>query len=155
MNKNVVLGAMALIASVLLSGCANYGTITPTSAQDQTIDTLTKNWMDYTVYWTGLDTGEPTAIMFDPKSDGKALTGDRWYKVESQESLLKMIGSLKFNELYYPYLWRMVGPDGQLYGYIYTGYTHFAMKMVNEKTMMVYGIPATLRGEDREFFSTD
>jgi hypothetical protein len=154
MNKNVAFGATVLVASLIIYGCANYGTITPTVAQDVTIDTLTKDWMNYTVYWTGLDVGEPTGIMFDPKTDGKALTGagDRWYKVESQESLSKMIGWLKFNTLYYPYIWRVVGPDGQFYGYVYTGYTHFAMKVVDEKTMLVYGIPATLRGEDRQFF---
>ena len=152
MNKNVGYGAILLIALVLISGCANYGTISPTQAQDVTIDTLTKNWMNYTVYWTGLNTGEPTGIMFDPKGDGKALTGEHWYKVESQESLLKMIGWLKFNTLYYPYVWKVVGPDGQFYGYVYTGYTHFAMKVVDQKTMLVYGLPPTLRGEDRELF---
>ena len=154
MNKNVAFGAIVLIASVLISGCANYGTIAPTPAQDVTIDSLTQNWMDYTVSFTGLDTGEPTAIMFDPKSDGKALTGegDRWYNVESQEALSKMVMWLKFNTQYYPYVWKVVGPDGQFYGYVYTGYTRFAMKAVDEKTMLVYGIPATLRGEDRHLF---
>jgi hypothetical protein len=152
MNRNLAFGEIILIAAVLISGCSNYGTITSTPSQDMTIDTLTKNWMNYTVNWTGLDTGEPTGIMFDPKADGKALTGDRWYNVESQESLSKMIGWLKFNMLYYPYVWRVVGPDGQFYGYVYTGYPHFTMKLVDEKTMLVYGIPATLRGEDRRFF---
>ena len=155
MNKNVAFGAILLVAAVLVYGCANYGTLRPTAAQDVTIDNLTKEWMNYTVYWTGLDIAEPTGIMFDPKTDGKALTGDRWYKVESQESLSKMIGWLKFNLQYYPYAWRVVGPDGQFYGYVYTGYTHFTMKLVDEKTMLVYGIPATLRGEDRQLFSRD
>ena len=157
MSKNVAFGAIVLIASILISGCANYGTITSTAAQDVTIDTLAKDWMNYTVYFTGLDTGEPTGIIFDPKMDGKALTGagDRWYKVESQESLSKMIMWLKFNMQYYPYVWRVVGPDRQFYGYVYTGYTHFVMKVVDEKTMLVYGLPPTLRGEDRQLFNKD
>ena len=149
MNKNGLPGANALIASVMLSGFASYGSIRPTQAQDQTIETLTKQWMDYTVCWTGLNEGEPTAIVFDPRAEGRSLTGDRWYKVESQESLSKMIDWLKFNHLYYPHLWRIVGSDGQFFGYIYTGYRQFAMKLVDEKTMKVYGIPATLRGESR------
>ena len=155
MKKNVALWAMVLVVAALLYGCANYGTLRPTAAQDVTIDSLAKNWQNYSVYWTGLDIGEPTGIMFDPKTDDKALTGERWYRVESEESLSKMIMWLKFNKDYYPFLWRMVGPDGQSYGYVYTGYTHFAMKLVDEKTMLVYGLPPTLRGEDRMFFEKD
>jgi hypothetical protein len=155
MKKNVIFGVIFLVASVLVYGCTNYGTLRSTAAQDVTIDTLSNNWEDYTVYWTGLDIGEPTGIMFDPRKDNKALAGERWYRVESQESLSKMIGWLKFNTKYYPYLWDMVGPEGQSYGYVYTGYTHFAMKLADEKTMLVYGLPPTLRGEDRKMFSTD
>ncbi len=44
MNKHVAIGAIVLIASIFVSGCANYGTISSTRAQDVTIDTLTKNW---------------------------------------------------------------------------------------------------------------
>jgi hypothetical protein len=155
MKKKIIFGAILLVASVLVYGCANYGTLRSTAAQDMTIDMLVKNWQDYTIYWTGIDIGEPTGIMFDPKKDGQALAGERWYRVESQESLSKMIGWLKFNTTYYPFLWAMIGPDGRSYGYVYTGYTHFAMKLVDDKTMLVYGMPPTLRGEDRQLFSTD
>jgi len=152
MKKNLALCAMVLVVAALLYGCANYGTLRPIAAPDVTIDSLAKDWQNYSVYWTGLDIGEPTGIMFDPKGDDKALTGEHWYRVESEESLSKMITWLRFNTLYYPYLWRMVGPDGQSYGYVYTGYTNFAMKLVDEKTMLVYGLPPTLRGGDRMFF---
>ena len=152
MNTRYAFGAIILVAAVLVYGCANYGTLRPTAAQDVTIDTLTKDWMNYTVSMTGIDIGEPTGIFFDPKTDGKAITGDHWYRVETEESLSKMVGWLKFNKLYYPYVWRMVGPDGQFYGYAYTGYTRFTMKMVDEKTMLVYGLPPTLRGEGRGSF---
>ncbi len=149
MIRKFSIGLILLAASVFIFGCASFGILRPIKADDVTIETLTKNWTNYTVYWTGIDIGEPTGIVFDPKADDKALTGsgDRWFKVESEESLAKMIGWMKFNKLYYPYLWAMVGPDGQLYGYVYTGYTRFAMKLVDDKTMLVYGVPATLRGE--------
>jgi len=142
-------GLILLVASVFIVGCATFGVLRPIKAEDVTIETLTKNWTNYSVYMTGLDMGEPTGIMFDPKADDKALTGDsdRWYKVESEESLSKMVGWMKFNKLYYPFLWAMVGSDGQLYGYIYTGSKRVSMKLVEDKTMLVYGVPATLRGE--------
>jgi hypothetical protein len=146
MNTRSAFGLIFLVSAVLVYGCANYGTLTPTAARDVAIDNLTKDWINYTVYWTGLDIDEPTGIMFDPKTDGKALTGDHWYRVENEESLSKVVGWLKLNKLYYPFLWRMVGPDGQFYGYVYTGYTRLAMKLVDDKTMLVYGLPPTLRG---------
>ena len=156
MDRKLVLGSVLLVASVFLFGCTGFGVLRPIQAQDVTIDNLVKNWTNYTVYWTGIDIGEPTGIMFDPKADDKALTGDgeRWFRVESQESLRKMIGWMQFNQLYYPFLWAMVGPDGQTYGYVYTGYTRFAMKLVDDKTMLVYGVPATLRGEGGYSFPT-
>jgi hypothetical protein len=150
MKTRFAFGLMLLAASVFLFGCAGYGVLRPIKAEDVTIDSLVKNWTNYTVYWTGIDIGEPTGIMFDPKADDKALTGDgeRWFKVDSQESLHRMVGWMKFNDLYYPYLWAMVGPEGQTYGYIYTGSKRVAMKLVEDnKTMLVYGVPATLRGE--------
>jgi hypothetical protein len=149
MKTRFAFGLILLAASVFLFGCAGYGVLSPTKTDSVTIESLTKNWTNYTVYWTGIDIGETTGIMFDLKADDKALTGsgDRWFKVESEESLTKMVGWMKFNTLYYPSLWAMVGPDGQLYGYIYTGSKRVSMKMVEDKTMLVYGVPATLRGE--------
>ena len=154
MKGHTSYGAVILFAFVFLFGCANYGTVKPTSTQEVTVESLMKNWMNYTVYWTGLNEGEPTAIMFDPNGDGKTLMGaaNRWYKVESRESLSNMVDWLKFNRLYYPYVWKVVGHGGQLYGYVYTGYTQFVMKAVNDNTMMVYRMPTTLRGEDRRLF---
>jgi len=148
MKTRFALSLILLVASVFIFGCANFGILTPIKSNDVTIETLTKNWTNYTVYWTGIDIGEPTGIMFDPKADDKALTGsgERWFKVESEESLSKMVGWMKFNKLYYPFLWAMAGPDGEVYGYVYTGSTRFAMKLVEDKTMLVYGVPATLRG---------
>jgi hypothetical protein len=40
-----------------------------------TIDTLVNNRKDYDVTWSGLSVGEPTALMFDPKGDGRRLAG--------------------------------------------------------------------------------
>ena len=151
MKRYILAGVMIAVASVFFYGCADYGSIKPTTLQEVTIETLVKNWMNYKVYMTGLDINEPTALIFVPKNDGRAIISDRFYNVVSEESLLKMVVWLKTNDLYYPYVWRAVGPDGQFFGYVYTGYTHFILKMVDEKTMLLYGMPATLRGEDRGF----
>lgn len=139
-----IIGVLGVLAAAY--GCANYGLI-KAAGNEMTIQTLVNNWQDYDVSWTGLSVGEPTALMFDPKG-GKKLVGDIWHKVESKQSLLAFIGSLQANQLYYPIVWRMVGPDGEFYGYLYSGWKHTVLKPVDKTTVRVYGVPAVLRGEE-------
>jgi hypothetical protein len=131
-------------------GCANYGAIKP-AGNEMTIETLVDNWKDYDVSWTGLSLGEPTALMFDLKGDGKKLVGDIWHPVETKQALLDFISWLRANQTYYPSVWRIVGPGGQTYGYLYSGWNRTVVKPMNETEVWVYGIPPTLRGEDRNF----
>jgi hypothetical protein len=147
------MASLTIMLAVLLAayGCAKYGVIRPAGGNEMTIETLVNNWQDYDVSWTGLSLGEPTALMFDLKGDGKKLVGDIWHPVESKESVLAFISSLQANQIYYPIVWRILGPDGQFYGYLYSGWNHTVVKPMNETTVWVYGIPATLRGEDRNF----
>jgi hypothetical protein len=143
---------VTVMLAVLIAayGCANYGAIKP-AYNEMTIEMLLNNWKDYDVSWTGLSVGEPTALMFDPKDDGKKLVGDIWHPVESKEALVGFVSWLKANQVYYPFVWRILGPDGQFYGYLYSGCKYAVVKPMNETTVWVYGIPATLRGEDRNF----
>jgi hypothetical protein len=142
--------AVMLAVLVAAYGCANYGAIKP-AHNEMTIEMLLNNWKDFDVSWTGLSLAEPTALMFDPKGNGKKLVGDIWHPVESKQSLIDFVGWLKANQTYYPSVWRILGPDGQFYGYLYTGCRLAAVKPVNKTTVWVYGIPPTLRGEDRDF----
>ena len=135
-------------------GCANYGAV-KTAGHEMTLETLVNNWEDYTVSWTGLSRGEPTALMFDPKGGDTKLVGDHWYRVESKEALAELITRLKENDVYYPIVWRMIGPDGQFYGYLYSGWRRTVVKPVDEKTVLVYGVPATLRPSDRSMIPFD
>jgi hypothetical protein len=146
---------MRLMASVIAMlsvivagwGCANYGAIRP-AGNEMTTETLANNWKDYDVTWTGLSLAEPTAIMFDAKGDGKKLVGDAWHQVESKGSLSAFIGSLEDNHLFYPSVWKILAPDGRVYGYLYSGWSRPVVKPMNETTVWVYGIPPALRGEE-------
>ena len=150
------MASITIMLGVLLAayGCANYGAIKPADNK-MSIETLVKNWKDYDVSWTGLSLAEPTALMFDPKGDGKKLVGDIWHPVESKESLLDFISWLKTNQAYYPFVWRILGPDGQFYGYLYSGWSRAVVKPIDETRVWVYGIPPTLRGEDRSLMFKD
>jgi hypothetical protein len=143
------MASVTVMLAVLVAayGCANYGVIRP-AGNEMPIETLVNNWEDYDVSWTGLSLGEPTALMFDAKGDGKKLVGDIWHKGESKESLLAFVSSLQANQIFYPFVSRILGSDGQFYGYLYSGWRRTVVKPMDETTVWVYGIPATLRGEE-------
>jgi hypothetical protein len=143
-----IIGVLGVLAAAY--GCANYGHISA-AGNEMTIQTLVNNWKDYDVSWTGLSVGEPTALLFEPKG-GKKLVGDTWNKVETRQSLLAFVSSLQDNKIYYPVVWRMLGPDGEFYGYLYSGWKHAVVKPMDQTTVRVYGIPATLRGEESTGF---
>jgi hypothetical protein len=151
--KRMTLVIVMIMVLIFASGCANYGLIRPAD-NEMNIETLVKNWKDYDVSWTGLSLGEPTALMFDPRGNGKKLVGSIWYKVESKKDLLSIVSWLKTNQLYYPLVWTMRAPDGELYGYLYTGWERTVVKPLDKSTIWVYGIPATLRGDEEKGFPT-
>jgi hypothetical protein len=140
-----VIAVLAVLAAAY--GCANYGLI-KAAGNEMTIQTLVNNWKDYDVSWTGLSVGEPTALMFDPRGSWKRLEGEIWHKVESEQALLAFIGSLQANQIYYPIVWSIVGPDGEFYGYLYSGWKHTVVKSLDKTTVQVNGIPPVLRGEE-------
>lgn len=113
-----------------------------------TLQELQKNWSDYTVYYTGLSDDTPTALLFDPKNDDKNLTGKRWEKVESKESLATMIQFIKDYVNYDPKLYAIVGPDHQVYGYVFSPTNEVFMKVEKGKTIYVYDVESPLYRND-------
>lgn len=91
--------------------------------------------------------------MFDPKKDSKMLTpSDRWTRVEGRESVTEVIRWLQVHNHpnYYLRLYKILGPDDQLYGYLFTGWHHVVFKVVDERTLFVYGLP-----DPPHYFGTD
>ena len=50
-----------------------------------TLTELRENWEEYTIYYSFRSDSRPSAIMFNPKNNGKKLVGDNWYKIEDQK----------------------------------------------------------------------
>lgn len=146
-RKLIISWTLGLVFAFLISGCAGYGKLRPLSGQDRavSIEVLEKNWRDYAVYWTGLSVQEPSGIMFDPQSDGRSLVNDKWKKVEDEKFLAEIISWMKINRDYPPWVWKILGPDDQFYGYMYTGWQFGLIKEVDEKTLHVYDLPAPMR----------
>ncbi len=100
-----------------------------------------ENWQDYKVYWNGGPTvSQAVAILFDPKADDLTLAVDKfWSKVDDGKSLSGLVGWMK-DEGKYPHVMRVVGPNKQLFGYVYTFNESMSLNVVNEKEMFVDAI---------------
>jgi hypothetical protein len=134
----------------LISGCSwlkGYGKIRLQSGPEKmTVEQLEDNWSEYHVYYAGhyggLSIKHPSAVMFDPKNDSSRLVTGKWTKVEDKDTLSKLISSIQSQKaMYYPRIWRILGPDDQLYGYLFTALDQVFVKVVDEKTMYVYNLP--------------
>ena len=137
---------IALIISSCASWQQNYGKlrILPKGQNEVTIQDLIDNWKDYNIYYSdkydGFDARSPLGIMFDPKNNDTVLVGDRWKKVEDQETLIEMTQWIYPTTQYEPWLNEIIGPDGRFYGYLYFSYGFATLKVVDDNTIYVFNL---------------
>jgi len=148
-KERIYLGLIGFVALLLFGGCATLRSggvagVTGPSGQTVTLRELQKNRNDYNIYYAGISDDTPTALLFDPKNDDKNLTGKRWEKVEDKESLSSMITFIKNYVNFDPKLYAIVGPDHQVYGYVFSPTNEVYMKVEDRKTIYVYDVESPL-----------
>ena len=151
-GKNLYLTFIVFVLIFLISGClSNYGKLRQQSRDVDrvTIQYLEENWNDYIIYYAGyygsLSINHPSAVMFDPRNDKKELVGDKWTMVKDERTLSELINSIHSQQPaggLYPRLWKIVGPDQQFYGYLFTAWDHAVTKVINDTKMWVYDLPS-------------
>jgi hypothetical protein len=147
-TNHVTYSVIILVMSVfLLSGCAwlkGYGKVRLATeyGDGMTIQKLQENWTHYYVSYAGISVSNPAGIMFDPKDDGRKLVGDRWTRVEDGKTISEIISWIKTYIQFYPRLHVILGPDNQLFGYIYYawGYDYVVTKVIDDHTLYVYDL---------------
>jgi hypothetical protein len=144
--KKVVVVVPLISLLVMVAGCASYGKLRLQSGPGETMTTqqLKENWEKYRILATGLHMGVPSAIIFDRKDDGREIIGERWWELKDYKSLSETIDRIQAQgpmAQYYPRLWKMLGPDDHLYGYMFTAWDHATMTTGDDKTMWVRDIP--------------
>jgi hypothetical protein len=148
-KKYIYMSFLTLITLSVFSACAwlgSFGKIKrqPGDERRMTTDELIGNWRNYSIAFAGGTMEYPSAVMFDPKNDGKKIIYDKWRTVEDQKTLIDLIGWIRIQEDYGPYgpkLYRILGPDNKQYGYIYTAWDHVLLKGVDEKTLWIEDLP--------------
>lgn len=128
--------------TTLTSGCSTtqqYGKLgyAQTTDPKMTLEELVENWKDYHIYYSGVWEGYVYGVMFDPKNDGRELVGHEWWApVETQEDLSQMIRLIYAFQLE-PQLWKILSPDNQLHGYIFTLKHPVIVKVIDDQTLWV------------------
>jgi hypothetical protein len=133
---------MGLILLMLVAGCGagqNYGKSVAASMgpDPMTIETLIENWQDYHIYYTGLSEQQPTGVAFDMKNDDKILDCSAWTKIEDKKTLTYVLGMMKTFMTGAQKLFKILGPDDQLYGYVYTPLDGARTKVTAPNTLHV------------------
>lgn len=152
-KKSIHLALMTVVLMYIISGCSGYGKLGLQSrySDDVTIEKLQEDLTDYTIYYAGYAVNNPSGIIFDPKNDNKVLMpSDRWTKLDDKDSIIEVISWIKTQDssYYYPRLYRILGPDDQFYGYLYSAWDHLLTKAIDDKTLWVYDLPDPPHYED-------
>lgn len=134
------------LAFILIAGCAGYAGVVslPPSQAKITIQKIMAKTEDYNIYYSGYDVNNLAGVLFDPQNDGRTLLpSDRWIKAEGQATVAGLISWIRINDYpdYYPALHKIVGPDNEFYGYVYTGWRQIVAKVLEDKTLYVYDLP--------------
>jgi hypothetical protein len=132
----------ALFLMLLHSGCVvteNYGKLAMQQGGSRlTPEDLAQTWDRYNVYYAGYSPENPFAMIFDPKGDDKILHVHRfWDPVKDEKTLreaMKWLGVRKERD---PYIYRILSPKGDFYGYMYTGLSHVTIKVISDHTLFV------------------
>ena len=147
-KREICLAFVGMILILPIATWAFFGSygklrVQPRGPERVTIEMLEERWEDYDVYFAGPWIGRPSAVMFDPKDDDRKLVPHKWWvPVKKKEDLLEVVSGVKVGQAsFWPIVWRILGPDNQFYGYLYTPWRHVVIKVVDNKTLWVDDIP--------------
>ncbi len=146
------LSTVCALLVFLFAGCSGYGkTMMVRKGMPVTLDELVNNSDDYNVYYHGNNPYLVSGIIFEPKNDGKTLVlGGLWVKEDDNRVIANVIEQIRRNDFpgYLPKHYQILGSDNGMYGYIYTGWFHVAIKQLDKDTLSVYGLKGPPEYED-------
>lgn len=133
-------GLIVVCSLAFLFGCVesgDSGRLTMTRS-DITLDHLQTHWKDYKVSYAGVTADSVNAILFDPRTDGREITLQQfWVSVDDAGTLSSLISWIHIFKFQGPSLYSVVGPGGQVFGYLYMLPSSPQIKVVDEKTLWI------------------
>lgn len=139
-TERIFLSLIVVFFLAVLFGCVesgNYGRLTR-AGSDMTIGYLQKHWQDYKVSYAGVNVDTVNAILFDPKGDGREITLQQfWVSVNDAATLSNLIRWIHVFKFEGPSLYGVVGPGGQVFGYLYMLPSSPQIKVIDDKTLWI------------------
>jgi hypothetical protein len=109
-------------------------------AEMEILQGLREGWDDYDVFYMSWPGNEPAGILFDPRQDGKRLVAGRWSKVPDQESLVRLIQAMKRQHQFQPRLYRIMGPEGDFFGFLYALRNDVGIRILDDTRIQVFEV---------------
>jgi hypothetical protein len=131
-------GLGVLLAAAL--GCAGIVKLQPEEKKAgasviQDLSTQGERYTTYAAIWPG---SRPVALLFDLRSDDRAILAEGWTKVDHPADAASLIGGLQAGQS--PRLFQVLGPEGHLFGYLYTAVPGLQTQVVDAKTVRFYPV---------------
>ena len=145
-KKNIGMSVVGIVLVFFIAGCVSNkdarGRVIaqPRGGERISIQQMTDDFAKYKVYYAGIKPAEAVSVLFIPKDSDTTLTPDRWWNiVNDQESLSTIVKwILARGDVHLPTVQLIMGPNSQMFGYIYTYNIFTKLKVVNDKEMIVY-----------------
>jgi hypothetical protein len=133
--RNIFTLLLVTLVISAISGCGmaeNYGRLSRQDGGNRlTPEDLAQTWDRYNVYYAGYSPENPFAIIFDPREGDKILHVHRfWSPVKDEKTLREVMKWLGVRKERDPYIYRILSPKGDFYGYMYTGLSHVTIKVI-------------------------
>ncbi len=141
-NSSYFKAALLIIVFSFVSACFQLhgGIRLIHSPYRPTIDELVACNEEYNI-WTAGEGAYLTAILFDPKGDNRrVVTHEWWMQLEEKKELSGLVSFLESDYVWPPSLYELMGPDGSIFGYIYSVESMVPLNVIEKDTLRVGNI---------------
>jgi hypothetical protein len=107
----------------------------PHREANATLDDLKRDWTDFTISYGGGSVGLASAVIFDPRNDGKSLIGEGYVDVKDKETVEEVISVIESYVSFTPTVYRIYAPSGEFFGFVFTAHYRPFPKKVDDKTL--------------------
>jgi hypothetical protein len=147
----VCLAVASIISLSLISGCTNSAILRVQYGADTKafLNNIGENYDKYIIHALEWPVDEASAIVFDPKGDNRTIENDGWTKVSTQEQLSKLIA--RSDRLISRQFFKIVGPNGDFYGYLLGGQQYVWIETINEDRLKLINARWSPAKEDRYY----
>ena len=145
-QKRISMIVTGMVLLFFIAGCVSKkdergrSVAQPRKAAQVTIQQLQDDFAKYKVYYAGIKPVEAIGVLFCPKDSDRTLTPDRWWTpVKDQEYLANIVSWMEIKwQVHIPIVQDIMGPNSQLFGYIYTFNINTKLKVLSENEILVY-----------------